>query len=305
MLVSGCLSVPPQTARLLANPPKIPQKHIIPNVPFYSQQDYFCGPTTLSEVVNFYGASKTPEQIAPNLFIPELQGSLQVEMVASARQHELLAYAEQGNLEQLFSLVSENIPVIVLQNVATSWYPMWHYALVIGYDLEKQEVVVHSGTTKNRVAELAVFERTWQRGQYWLLAATPANKISQHFKPFVYASAAQDSISVGQTSTGIEALKKATVQWPDYWLSYFLLGNHYLKSERNRSIFWFQSGLKQGAKQANFLNNYAYSLYLSGCKNRAMDVIGKALELKPQDANIRNTRDEILSLKDNQVCGAN
>ncbi|UJF21440.1 PA2778 family cysteine peptidase [Shewanella sp. OMA3-2] len=210
LFISGCASVTPQTLQLLANPPAISPKYQIVDVPFYAQEDYFCGPTTLSEIFNFYGMSKTPQQIAPSLFIPDLQGSLQIEMVAAARQQGLLAYAESGNLTQLLSLVSENIPVIVLQNLSTAWYPMWHYAVVTGYDLDKQHVILHSGTNKNRIAEFKVFEQTWQRGQYWLLAAVPTDVASVYFDPFVYISAAQDLLSIGQSRYGIAALENAT-----------------------------------------------------------------------------------------------
>ncbi|AZG37154.1 bacteriocin-processing peptidase family protein [Shewanella psychromarinicola] len=309
LFLSGCLSIPPQTAILLANPPAIAHKHQITGVPFYPQEDYFCGPTTLAEVFNFYGVIKTPQQIAPALFIPELQGSLQIEMVAAARQQGLLAYAESGNLTQLLSLVSENIPVIILQNVSTSWYPMWHYAVVTGYDLDKQYVRLHSGTNKNRIAELKVFERTWLRGQYWLLAAVPADKTSLHFDPFIYASAAQDLLSSGKSTQGISALENATRQWPDYWLSYFLLGNYYLAIDNAQAAFWYQQGLtyidQQAEQQAAYLNNFAYSLSLSGCKPRAMEMIEKARRLQPEDSNIRSSQKDIEKMPDNASCSVN
>jgi len=306
LFLSGCLSVPPQTAMLLANPPDISLKHQITGVPFYPQEDYFCGPTTLSEVFNFYGLTKTPQQIAPALFIPDLQGSLQIEMVAAARQQGLLAYAESGNLTQLLSLVSENIPVIVLQNLSTSWYPMWHYAVVTGYDLDNQQIVLHSGSHKNRIAELKVFERTWLRGQYWLLAVVPPDIKSSHFDRFIYASAAQDLLSVGESTAGINALENATRQWPDYWLSYFLLGNYYLAIDNAKATFWYQQGLNYSAQQPEqqgaYLNNYAYSLSVSGCKQRAMEMIKKALQLQPEDSNILNTHNDIEKMSDNASC---
>lgn len=305
LFLSGCLSVPPQTAILLANPPDIALKHQIVGVPFYPQEEYFCGPTTLSEVFNFYGVIKTPEQIAPALFIPELQGSLQIEMVAAARQQGLLAYAESGNLTQLLSLVSENIPVIVLQNLSTSLYPMWHYAVVTGYDLDKQYVMLHSGTEKNRIAELKVFERTWQRGQYWMLAAVPADTSSIHFEPFIYVSAAQDLLNKGKNTQGVNALKNAIRQWPDYWLSYFLLGNYYLAIDNAQATFWYKQGLvdaQQSEQQAAYLNNYAYSLSLSGCKQGAMEAIEKALKLQPEDSNILSTQKDIALISDNVIC---
>ncbi|MBB1440145.1 PA2778 family cysteine peptidase [Shewanella sp. SG41-4] len=306
LFLSGCLSAPPQTAILLDNPPDISARYQIPEVPFYPQEDYFCGPTTLAEVFNFYGISKTPQQIAPSLFIPDLEGSLQIEMVAAARQQGLLAYAESGNLAQLLSFVSEDIPVIILQNLSTSWYPMWHYAVVTGYDIDNQQVVLHSGTDKNRIAELKVFERTWLRGQYWLLAAVPPETKSKHFDPFIYVSAAQDLLSIGQHTPAVSALENAIRQWPNYWLSYFLLGNYYLAIDNTKAAFWYQQGLsyiaQQPEQQAAYLNNYAYSLSLSGCKQRAMDTIEKALELQPEDSNMLSTKNDIEHMSDNASC---
>ncbi|MFT4808702.1 MAG: hypothetical protein ACI9LX_002039 [Paraglaciecola sp.] len=72
---------------------------------FYPQQIFFCGPTTLSEVLNFYGHSTTPEGIAPSLFIPGREGSLQLEMISAARTYGLLPYSTNSSLDTLFSLV--------------------------------------------------------------------------------------------------------------------------------------------------------------------------------------------------------
>jgi hypothetical protein len=36
-------------------------------------------------------------------------------------------------------------PVVVMQNLGLSWYPKRHYAMVIGYELEKQIVTLCSG----------------------------------------------------------------------------------------------------------------------------------------------------------------
>ncbi len=297
----GC-ATPPQTARLLSSPLTIPPSYEINNVPFYSQEEFFCGPTTLTEAFNFYGMEETPQAIAPKLFIPELEGSLQIEMISATRQHGFLAYAEKGNLEQLFSLINDNIPVIVLQNVATSWFPMWHYALVIGYDIDKRDVILHSGETERRISELKAFERTWQRGKYWLLAVVPPSKTSQHFKPFVYTKAAQDLLSVNQQVAGVSALVSATKQWPDYWLPYFLLGNHYLDKDLAQSVNWYQQGFSYATTQAAYLNNFAYALNKSACKNSALKMINQALVLAPDDKSIKETHKEISASVPTQTC---
>lgn len=293
-LLLGC-ATPSQTQKILVSPPNIPTHYEIAQVPFYLQQDLFCGPATLAEVVNYYGLHQTQEELSADLFIPELKGSLQIEMTAASRKHGFLAYAQAGNLTQLLSLVSQDIPVIVLQNVSISWYPMWHYSVVVGYDLDKQEVILRSGDIERRIAEFKVFERTWQRGKYWLLAAVPPSKTSEHFDPFIYTRSAQDLLSVGQLSQGVTALTSATKQWPEYWLSYFLLGNHYLSSDLNLANYWYQQGYQFATQQASYLNNYAYALHASGCHMQAINIVKKALLLAPSDVNIIDTQKEILT----------
>ncbi|GGD69641.1 PA2778 family cysteine peptidase [Lacimicrobium alkaliphilum] len=242
ILLSGC-QTPPQTQRLLSSPPEIARQHLIPDIPFYPQQQYFCGPTTLSEVAGFYGLEHSPTDIAPNTFVPGLEGSLQVEMTAATRQLGLLAYAQRANMKQLLSLVAENIPVIVLQNNGIAMFPQWHYAVVTGYDLETAEVILNTGVTQRHRLNFATFERTWQRGNYWMLAMLPGDKASKHLDPFVYTKACQDLLNTNQTDTGIAALKTATRQWPEYWLPYFLLGNHYFTAEPLVAETWFTKGL--------------------------------------------------------------
>lgn len=294
-ILSGCQATP-QTARLLANRPAIPAQHLIPDVPFYPQQDFYCGPTTLAEVFNFYSIPLTPENIAPNLFIPELAGSLQIEMVAAARQQGLVAYAERGNLDNLLTLASEDIPVVVLQNVSISWLPMWHYALVIGYDLDNQQIILHSGVTKQHRLNIATFERTWGRGQYWMMAALPATKTSEQFTPLKYTQAAQDLLSTGQSAPGLTALQSAITQWPDYWLNYFLLANHYLQDNPQLAAMWYQKGYQYAEGKVPYLNNYAFTLATLGCNTQAQKLLARALTLQPEDPNLLDTQRKITQL---------
>lgn len=305
-LLSGC-QTPPQTLQLQSAPPAIAKQHLISQVPFYPQQDYFCGPTTLAEVAGFYGRRQPPAAIAPQTFIPDLQGTLQIEMAAATRQLGLLAYTQRGSLNQLLRLVAADMPVIVLQNNSVSWWPQWHYAVVIGYDLEQAELILHTGVTPNYRLDIATFERTWQRGQYWLLLMLPPEKSSAALDPFLYTKAAQDLLSTQPhkaaagistktgASAGVRALETASRQWPDYWLPYFLLGNHFAKPQPAQALRWFAAGLPAGRRQIAFLNNYALLLSAAGCAEPAMKLMREALQLAPTDANLLDSQRQILS----------
>ena len=298
LLALAACQTPAQTRQLLTTPPEIARQHQIAQVPFYPQQEYFCGPTTLSEVAGFYGLSKSPDAIAPDTFIPDRQGTLQIEMAAATRQLGMLAYVQpRATMAQLLSLVADNIPVIVLQNNSIAWLPQWHYAVVIGYDMEAAEVILHTGVTQAHRLNFATFERTWQRGNYWLLAMLPGNKASQHLDPFLYTKAGQDLLNTRQADTGVEALATATQQWPDYWLPYFLLGNHYFSEQPRVAASWFAKGLPVAQQQVAFLNNYAMLLSELGCHDKASGLIDAALALAPQDSNVLDSQQQIIAAK--------
>lgn len=291
----GC-SATPQTISVRQNPPQVNESHQIGSVPFFPQKQFYCGPTTIAEIVSFYGKNTTPDDIAPMLFVPNKEGTFQIEMVASARSHGLLAYQDRGTLELLLKLLDDNTPVIVFQNLSIDWFPMWHYAVVKGYDLKEEKFYLHSGTIKNHETDFATFERTWRRGNFWLLAPVPPDKISHHFSSFVVARSAQDLMSVGQTRAGLVALETSTKVWPDYWLPYFLLGNYYLDKQVSTSIKWFELGLSYSLNQAPYLNNYAYALKDTKQLDKALYYASKAKELAPDNQDILDTHQSIKKL---------
>ncbi len=297
----GCQS-PPQTRQVLANPPNIPLQYQISHVPFYPQQQFFCGPTTLAEVAGFYGATVAPETIAPNTFIPSLEGTLQIEMTAATRQLGMLAYTDRGDLSTLLHWIAEDLPVIVLQNNGVTMLPRWHYAVVIGYDLPRQQIILHSGVTENYRLDLATFERTWQRGDYWFLAMLPPERQSQLFKPFIYTKAAQDLLKTAPNDSGVRALQTATRLWPEYWLPYFLLGNSYYQTDVKQAVYWFSQGQAFALQQVPYLNNHAMALSRLGCQSKAKQWLNRAQALAPNDANLLDSAQRIEQNPDNSRC---
>jgi tetratricopeptide (TPR) repeat protein len=294
-MLQGCQSLP-QTEALLVDPPTgVASKQYIEKVPFFAQQEFYCGPTTLSEVFHFYSHPISPDQLAPDLFIPQREGSLQIEMVTAARKHGFLAYSEQSNLAQLIKLLDQNVPIIVLQNLSVLWMPQWHYAVVIGYDLENQQFILHTGETKDHTMPFYLFERVWQRANYWMLAPLPVGKTSSALTPIKYIQAAYDQMSTNQQTNAIENLVAATNTWPNEWLPYFLLGNYYLQDNPVKAATWYSKGLTAGYQQAEYLNNYSYALAELGCREQAIEVVEQAVRLSPKSENVKQSKQEIAS----------
>lgn len=146
------------------------------SVPFHSQEAYACGPAALAMALGWSGIASTPQELEPAVYTPSRQGSLQSALIAGVRRNGRVAYEIDG-VEELLGELSGGHPVIVMQNLGLAWYPVWHYAVVIGYDLQEGIILLHSGTQAHKRTSLPVFKRTWARGGSWGLLVLPPEKL--------------------------------------------------------------------------------------------------------------------------------
>lgn len=65
-------------------------------------------------------------------FLPDRQGSLQIEVLATARRQGLVALTLALQLHDLLRQVAAGQPVVVLQNLSLPWVPLRHCAVVVG-----------------------------------------------------------------------------------------------------------------------------------------------------------------------------
>ena len=125
----------------------------------------------------FHADYMTPQDLTPQVYLPGLAGSLQVEMLAATRRNGLLAYELAPKLDDLLAEVAAGSPAVVLQNLALSWYPVWHYSVVVGYDLEREEIILRSGLERRQALSLTTFEHTWESAGYWAMLALPPGRM--------------------------------------------------------------------------------------------------------------------------------
>jgi tetratricopeptide (TPR) repeat protein len=163
--------------------------------------------------------------------------------------------------------------VIVFQNLGIDSLPYWHYAVVIGFDLNKKTISLHTGLSENRQVPMAVFENTWRRSDYWVLAPLPAGKISVDMDPLTYLQAALDVLNTGDQLVAIKALKLAHKTWPNNWLASFSLANHYYDANLTESISWYEAALARDNNQLAIWNNYLYALDKTGCYEQARSAL--------------------------------
>lgn len=194
-------------------------------VVFFPQEKYQCGPAALAMALHWAGKPVTPQALTPQVYLPAKQGSLQVELLANARRHGTVAYVLRPRLTDLLAEISAGHPVIVFQNLGLSWYPKWHYAVVVGFDLAADQIVLRSGLEARHVVPLAVFERTWRRGNYWAVTLLPPARLPRTAEeaPYLQAVIALERLEYWQEASA--AYRAALERWPDSLVAQLGLGN--------------------------------------------------------------------------------
>ena len=235
--LGGCATfdTPPQTAALMkgAAPPGpsgLPGPGLVPAaelaaVPFFPQTRYHCGPAALATVLVHIGVDTSPDQLADAVFLPAREGSLQPEMLAAIRRAGALGVLLQPQLTALFQEVAAGNPPVVLQNLGLSWVPRWHYAVLVGYDLAQQTVVLRSGTVERERMGFTLFERTWARGRHWAFAAVPPGRLPVTAGEADATQAAIGFERVASPAQADLAYSSVLQRWPDNALAGLGQGN--------------------------------------------------------------------------------
>ena len=297
LFLTACTTAPQTRALMAATAPGLPPAIELTETPFYPQQQYQCGPAALATVLAAHAVRVTPEELVDAVYVPALHGSLPEEITATARRYQMLAYPLSASLQALLTEVAHGNPILVMQNLGTNWFQNWHFAVVVGFDLEKQQLILRSGTRKRWHTSLSTFEKTWSRSGYWALVILPAGKIPASAQLAPYLQASHDLEASAQTDAALSAYQAATQHWPNEPHAWMTYGN---------SLFGMGNNIEAGAAflqvtrltpdDARGWNNLAYALLQSGCPQQARQAAGCAVKFGENDNNYKDTLAEIEQL---------
>ncbi len=258
LLLGGCASAPQSAHLRSAPPPGLAPRAELTDVPFFPQTLHQCGPAALATVLDWSGLHVQPEQLTPAVYVPARKGSLQLELVAAARAQGRVAYVLPPHLKDLLAEVAAGHPVLVLQNLGLSWLPRWHYAVVVGYDLQDGVLVLRSGTERRHRETLALFERTWARGGHWALLALSPGTLPVSASPSPYLAAVAALEEGGDATAAIPAYAGALARWPESRIAAMGLGNAYYRAgDLERAEQAYRRLIERAPDYAPALNNLA------------------------------------------------
>ena len=223
--LGGCISLP-QSEALRASPPTGLPRHVeLTQVPFHPQDDFMCGPAALAMVFNAAGVPGTVDSLKPLVYLPGRKGSLQAEMLGATRRSGLVAYTPKPELEAVLREVADGTPAVVLLNLAFSWFPVWHYAVIVGYDLDSQQVIVRSAQRPRDEWSFSFLEYFWRESDYWSMLALPPGKVPATARAEDYGAAVAALERTGHAAAARASYRALLARWPDDLVGLIGLGN--------------------------------------------------------------------------------
>lgn len=221
LLLGACAYIP----RSEIGRTDLPSTRELVDVPFFAQSAYQCGPAALATVLTYSAAEVTPAELVGEVYLPRRQGSLQAELIAAARRHGRVPYVLRPRLDDALAEVNAGHPVLVLQNLGLKWYPRWHYAVIVGFDLDADTVLLRSGTQARYVMPLSLFLRTWERAQRWAVVVLPPTQLPHSAQELPYLQTVAALEQTQQISVAARAYASAAARWPESLGAQIGLGN--------------------------------------------------------------------------------
>ena len=202
LVMAGCAPRPPLPAS------QITARIDVPFVPPRSER---CAATSIEMVAEFWRSRSTftpllsGEELDARTLLPEKAGTLQAELVAAARADGLLVYMLDPTFEALYTALEAGTPPILLLNRGLSWYALWHYAPVTGYDTEARTILSHFADSPDEAIPLRTLAALWERSGNWGVLLLPPGFVPPLATPDRWLRSAYDLERTGMAAQAITA----------------------------------------------------------------------------------------------------
>jgi tetratricopeptide (TPR) repeat protein len=279
-------------------PDSTPASAELNDTPFFPQEDYQCGPAALATVLVAAGRATTPDALRDEVYIPDLNGSLQIELLAATRRNGRVPYLLEPSLEAVVLMLESRRPVLVLQNLGVRTFPLWHYAVVVGYDIAADEVVLRSGTIERKRMSARSFRRTWDYAGNWGFVVLEPGEIPEHANTITYIDSLATFEELGQLDIAMTGYAAAVERWPESEIAWMGLGNtRYATGDGAAAAQAYRSAIRANPGYLPARNNLASVLAVNGCYDAALAELQNAVLRAEKDspllALLDTTMDEV------------
>jgi len=250
------------------------------SVPFHPQAERRdCGPAALAMMLGWTGIDPSPTVLAPAVYTPGREGTLQSDIIQATRRAGRLAIPVRSLQDLLFELDAGN-PVLVLQNLGLKQWPLWHYAVAMGYDLDSATLFLHSGREQRFATSFSDFAASWQSSERWGLTVTMPNQLPLALDEVEGLKAANGLEQAGQNEAASMTYSALLDRWPSSLAALMGFGNaRYALGDIETAQKTFRHAVALHPKAAEAWNNLAVSLADTGRDEEALRAAREAVRL--------------------------
>lgn len=253
LALSACAVGPEHRVLLAAGSPVE-----LTEVPFFPQDEYQCGPAALATVLVHGGVDVTPEELVPQVYVPDRQGSLQAEMLAATRSRGRVPYVLPGKLAPILAELRAGHPVLLLQNLRLDRWPVWHYAVLVGFDPAAETFLLRSGRTRREARRAVPFLASWDRGGRWAMVAVAPAEPPVSAEVLGWLRAVAPFESTGKLDLAAKGYLAAVARWPEEAMAWTALGNvRYLQRDLAAAEAAYRQALERSPGFHTACNNLA------------------------------------------------
>jgi len=247
------------------------------DTPFFPQRDFQCGPAALATVLVASGVNVTADELVGRVYLPGRKGSLQAELQAASRSFDRLPYPLPPNLPALLSEIAAQHPVLVLQNLGFESMPMWHYAVVVGFDAGSDRLILRSGTEQRAQMSARKFMASWERAGHWAIVVLEPQALPASAERSRYLEAAAGLEAAHRYDAAARAYGAALQRWPDDTTALLGIGNvNYARGDLGNAESVYRTVLDIDPGHVIARNNLAQTLLDQGNPHAALAEITAA-----------------------------
>ncbi len=233
----------------------------------------------MASLLKASGVEVTPEDLVAKIFLPERKGSLQVELLAVARRYGRIPYVIEQDLTALLEEMLAGRPVLVLQNLAFKRWPVWHYAVVVGFDRTGDTLILHSGSQARKRMPTQKYLTTWSKADFWGLVLLKPGELPARPDHDLYVETLAQIPLETFSDLLIPGYQAAATRWPDSEMAFLGLGNAlFAAGYPEQAVEAFNQYLLKNPGRLIIRNNLAEVLASLGKYEEALAEIEKTLE---------------------------
>jgi hypothetical protein len=170
------------------------------------------GPQVLASMLSQQGIVITPGLLDKPLHLPGAEAQLQQNMQNLAREYGMMVYPLDSNLPALLTQVAAGYPVMVRFTEGSALWAEPRYAILSGYNRQKQTVLLRAGMDQRLMMGFGSFESAFKDAGGWAVLIQAPTQVPAEVDQQRWLKAANDLAQAGQEQAAARAKKALSSQ---------------------------------------------------------------------------------------------